>query len=233
MIKIETKNTGKSISEKKLISLFTLANNSSQIVNTGSILITKESPDNFHIAHNNKSIGSIKINRKGNHSKNYSISSSGTIKVNSRGNQIKNYIVTLKDTAGNGVFKIPHTYLYRTNNAESLEPAYEEWTHNYLNNSADIFMFYKVFHDEEKMHHYETEVFKYGEKLNITGINIKKVFTLEENPTEQHFDTLFLSSMAFNHPEIFFELFKETDFKKSLLHQNLEDNIKILKMYKF
>lgn len=213
MIKIETKNTGKSISEKKLIALFSLANNNSQIVKSGAILITKESPDNFHIANNNKSIGSIRINRKG--------------------NQIKNYIVTLEDTIGNGVFKIPHTYIYRTNNTDSLEPSYEEWTHNCLNNYADIFMFYKVFHDEEKKHCYETKVFKYSEKLNITGINIKKMFTLEENLTEQHFDTLFLSSMAFNHPEIFLELFEETDFKKSLSHQNIEENIKILKMYKF
>jgi len=59
MINIETKNTGKSISEKKLKDLFSLANNSSQIVKNGSILITKESPDNFHIAHNNISIGSM------------------------------------------------------------------------------------------------------------------------------------------------------------------------------
>ena len=209
-MKIELKNIGKSITEKKIMDLFHLANNKSNIVKDGSVIISKESTDKFNIEHNKISIGQIQINR--------------------RGNTIQNYTVTLTDTSGNAALKMPHTYLLRTL-SKDVQPEYEEWTHSEMKNGADMFIFYKIFHDNPSLHHYEVEVYNYGNQLKIKNLKARVVNNKELANKESSFDVLFLSWMAFKQQDMFIELFNTVDFEQALKHEKFKENLNVLKMY--
>lgn len=207
---IELKHIGKSITENKIMDLFHLANNNAKIVKDGDIIISKESTDKFNIEHNKKRIGQIQINRTG--------------------NTIKNYTVTLIDTLGAGEFKMPHTYLLKTL-SKDVKPEYEEWTHSEIHNGADMFIFYKIFHDNPPLHHYEVEVFNYQNKLKLKNLKARVVSNKELANKEKSFDILFLSRMAFKHQDMFIELFNTVDFKEALDNVKFKENLNVLKMY--
>jgi len=209
-MKIELKNIGKSITEEKIMDLFHLANNKSNILKDGSVIISKESTDKFNIEHNKISIGQIQINR--------------------RGNTIQNYTVTLTDTSGNAALKMPHTYLLRTL-SKDVQPEYEEWTHSEMKNGADMFIFYKIFHDNPSLHHYEVEVYNYGNQLKIKNLKARVVNNKGLANKENSFDVLFLSWMAYKHQDMFIELFNTVDFEQALIHEKFKENLNVLKMY--
>jgi hypothetical protein len=209
-MKIELKNIGKSIAEKKIMDLFNLANNNSNIIKDGHVMISKESTDIFDIEHNKNSIGKIQIHRKG--------------------NVIKHYTVTLQDRSGVGDFKMPHTYWLRML-AKDVEPEYEEWTHTEIQNGADMFIFYKIFHDNPPIHHYEVDVLNYENKCKIKNLKARVVNNKEIANKEYAFDVLFLKLMAFKYQDMFIELFNTVDFEQALTHEKIQQNLNVLKMY--
>lgn len=210
MMKIELKNIGKSITEKKILDLFQLANDNSNIVKDGSVIISKESTDKFNIEHNKTSIGQIQINR--------------------RGKTIQNYTVILTDTSGNAALKMPHIYLLRTR-SKDVQPEYEEWTHTEIKNGADMFIFYKIFHDNPPLHHYEVEVHNYSSQLKIKNLKTRVVNNKDTANKKSAFDILFLTLMSLKHQDIFIELFNTVDFKEALKHDKFQENMNVLKMY--
>jgi len=208
-MKIETNNIGKSITENKIMDLFNLANKNSNIVKGGQVIISKQSTDNFNIDHNKITVGQIQINRKG--------------------NTIKNYTITLKDKSGSGDLKIPHTYLLRTQ-SKNVQPEYEEWTCSEIYNEADLFIFYKIFHDSPSLHHYEVEAFNYGNRLKLRNLKERVVNDKKIVDKEHYFDVLFLTWFAFKNQDVFLDLFNTSDFKQALKHEKFQENLNVLKM---
>jgi hypothetical protein len=211
MVIIKLKNIGKSISSEKITKLFNLANNSSGIIKNGVVTIDKQANDYFSINNGHMEVGNIRINR--------------------RGNKIKNYTVSLKDFTGLGIIKIPSNYIMRTLSHTDIEPEYEEWSHTSIKNYADLALFYKVFHDKEKLHHFESKAHNYGNTLIINGIDERVVFKKQELPTQKDFEIIFLSYMAFNHQEVVINLFGDNQFKNYLNNAKLSENLDVLRMY--
>ena len=212
-MEIKLYNIDKSITETKIIDLFNLANKNSNIFKGGEVAISKQSPDTFNIEHNDFTVGHIKINRKG--------------------NKIKNYTITLKDRSGSGYLNIPRTTYKLHTLSKNIQPEYEEWTCSEIYNEADLFICYKIFHDITPLplHHCEVEVFNYGNRLKLRNFKKRVVNDKKIVDKEYYFDILFLTWFAFKNQDVFIDLFNTNDFKQALKHEKFQDNLNVLKMY--